>query len=175
MRIVHAEDAHTLFHPKAEHPLEGIPQSLPVGRLEIQGINILILLGRVLRILNRPVGALLEKFRMFGHPRMIRGALEGNVEGHFHFQLPGPLDQLGKVFQRAQGGVDRSVAALGRADRPGTALISRSRFDCVVLALAETPSDGRDGGQVEDVKTHFRHIVHPAGYVAQRTVLSWSG
>ncbi len=175
MRIVYAEDAHTLIHPKAEHAFEGIPQSLPVGRLEIQRINILILLGRVLCILNRPIGALLEKFRMFGHPGMIRGALERNIEGNFHFQLPGALDQVGEVFQRTQGGMDRSVPTLGRADRPGAALISRGGFDGVVLALAKTFSDGRDGGQVENVKTHFRHIVHPAGYVAQRTVLSRRG
>ena len=45
-------------------------------------------------------------------------------------------------------------------------------FYCVVLALAKTFSDGRNGGQVEDVETHFRHIVHAAGHIAQRAVLA---
>ena len=106
---------------------------------------------------------------------MIGRALEGNVESDFHLELLGPLDQVCEVLQRSQRGMDRRMAALRGADRPRAAFISRGGFNGVVLAFAEAFSDGRDGGQVEDVKAHFRHIVHPFGHVAQGAVLSRGG
>ena len=70
---------------KLKTPFRASQSSLPVGRLEVQGINVLILLRRVLRILNRSVGTLLKELRVFRHPRMIRRALKGDIEGNFHF------------------------------------------------------------------------------------------
>ncbi len=163
------------IHPKREDVFERIPQSLPVGGLEIQRINILIFLGRILRILNRPIGALLEEFRMLFDPGMIRSALERNIQGNLHLQLFGPLDQVREILHGAQFGMDRGMTPFVGADRPGAAVVSRGGFDRVIFAFAKTLSDGRDRREVEDVEAHVRHIVQPAGYVAERAMLSWNG
>ena len=65
VRIVDAEDGDARADPVDEDALQLFPQAAPVFALEIEGINVLIFLRRILGILNRAVGPLLE-------PRLVR-------------------------------------------------------------------------------------------------------
>src|SRR6185436_1821988 len=80
VRIVDPEDADALADPEAEHVMQLVPQDAPRLRLEIERVDVLVLLRRVLRILDAAVRPVPEPFRMLGHVRMVGRALKGNVE-----------------------------------------------------------------------------------------------
>src|SRR5690606_23228028 len=63
VRIVDAKRANALLDPEAEDALQLLPERLPLIRLEIEGIDVLVLLRRVLRVLHGPVGSRAEPFR----------------------------------------------------------------------------------------------------------------
>ena len=50
------------------------------------------------------------------HPRVVRGALEGQVQGDLHAQLASAGHQGLEVLESAQVGVDGVVAAIGGAN-----------------------------------------------------------
>ena len=67
----------------------------------------------------------------FCHPRVVRRALEREVQGDLQAQLAGRRDEVVEVLDGAQVGVDGVVAALGRADRPGHPdVVRRPRTGC---------------------------------------------
>ena len=91
---------------------------------------------------------------MLRHPRVVRRALEGQVQGHLHAQLPGARDEGDEVLDAAQLGVDGVVPAVGRADAVGRTGIPGLGHQRIVAALAVGGADGRDGGEVEHVEAH---------------------
>src|SRR5580704_12689863 len=60
MRVIDAKQPHTLCNPEVENPFQRRPQLPPLTSLEVQRVDILIFLGRILCILNRPIGSLAE-------------------------------------------------------------------------------------------------------------------
>jgi hypothetical protein len=86
-------------------------------------------------------------------------ALQREVQRHLHAEVAGALDEGVEVLQRAQLGVDRVVAAVGRADGPRRADVAGPGVDRVVAALAVHRADGVDRGQVDDVEAHRGHPV----------------
>ena len=56
---------------------------------------------------------------MFLHPRVVGGALEGQVESDLQAEASGALNEAVKVGKVAELGVDGVVAALGGADAVG--------------------------------------------------------
>ena len=70
---------------------------------------------------------------------------------------------VAEVGQRAQLGVDRVVAALGRADRPRRADVGRLGGQRVVPALAVDPADRVDRRQVDHVEAHRGDAGQPPG------------
>ena len=80
--VVDAEDPDALTDPVEDDAEQGLPQCLPVRALEVDRVDILVPLGRVLGVLDAPVGPPAKPLRMLLHPGMIRGALEGQVQGH---------------------------------------------------------------------------------------------
>ena len=102
MRVVDTEDAHALRDPELEHALQLGPESFPVRGLEIERVDVLVFLRRVLRILDRAVGALQKPFRMLAHVGMVGSALEGDVEGDLDAALAGLRDQAPEILERAE-------------------------------------------------------------------------
>ena len=104
------------------HPLPDDPEHLGIDAagvvIEVQRVDVLVFLGRVLGVRDPAVGPLGEPFRVLGHPGVVRGGLQGQVEGDFHAQLPGAPHERVEVRERAQIGMDRVVAPLGGADGP---------------------------------------------------------
>ena len=161
MRVVDAEHPHALLRPEDEDRQQLLPQLAPAVCLEIERVDVLVLLRRVLGVLDRAVRAVLEPFGVLARVRVVGRALEGDVERDIDLLLRSGLDQVLKVRERAEPFVDRLVAAFLRPDGPRAAWLAWLGRP-VVRALAVRAADGVDGRQVEDVEAH-------AGDVWQQT------
>src|ERR1700694_1449059 len=88
------------------------PQLPPALRLEVERNDVLVLLRRVLGVLDRAVGPVLEPLRVLARVRVVGRALERDVEGDVHTVLAGRPDQAVKILQRAELRIDGLVPAL---------------------------------------------------------------
>ena len=143
---------------------EGVPEALPVLAVEVDVVDVLVLLGRVLGVLERAVGPAEEPLGVLGQPGMVRGALDGEVEGDLEAQLPGIGDERVEVVDRAEVGVDGGVAAGVGADRPGAAGIVGTGGEAVVRALAVGPADRVHRREVEHVEAQLGDGGQPAAH-----------
>ena len=112
MGVVDAQDPHSLVDPEQHDRQQLLPQLAPVLVFEVERIDVLVLLGWVLGVLDRAVGAVLEPLGVLARVGMIRRALERDVERHVEPMFGRRCDQVAEVVQRAQVRVDRFVAAL---------------------------------------------------------------
>ena len=76
VRVVDAEDRHAVVDPQFDDVAHGPVDALRVV-VEVQGIDVLVLLRRVLRVCDRAVGAGREPLGMLLDPRVVGGTLEG--------------------------------------------------------------------------------------------------
>ena len=107
--------------------------------------------------------------------RVVRRPLEGNVQGHFQVDLPGPGHKMPEIFQGAQLRVHRLMPAFGRADGPGRAHVLGFGHRLVILALAVGAADGVDGRQIENIEAHPGDVRQPRLTVFEGAVLSGNG
>ena len=158
VRVVDAEDAHAVGHPQPDDPQHLLGDA---GRVvvEVDRVDVLVLLGRVLGVGDRAVGPGGEPLRVRLHPRVVGSRLEGEVERHLEAELAGPGDERVEVLERAEVGVDRVVAAVLGPDRPGRAGVVGSGGQRVVRALAVHLADRVDRRQVDHVEAHLGHGV----------------
>src|ERR1700758_2527755 len=89
MRVIDAKDLHAVLAPESHHTQEGFEQSALIGSIEINRIDVLVFLGRVLGILDAPVRPMMKPIRMLAHPRMVGRALDREIERYFHSQTVG--------------------------------------------------------------------------------------
>ena len=80
VRVVDPEDAHALVDPELHDALQLFPELAPLLGLEVEGVDVLVLLGRILGVLDRAIRAPAEPLRMLGDVGMIGSALEGDVQ-----------------------------------------------------------------------------------------------
>ena len=152
--VVHAEDAHSAPDPELEDGAELVPEAAPVGRLEVERVDVLVLLGRVLRVLDGAVGTVQEPVGVFLYPRVVGRALEGDIEGNLHAVGVGGGDEMIEVGEGAELGMDGFVAAFRGPDGPGTAWVFGTGGYGVVGAFAVGEADRVYGRQVQDVEAH---------------------
>src|SRR4051812_25453847 len=158
VRIVDAEDVHAGVDPVQEHRTQLRPERFAGRSQPVEIDDVLVALGRVLRRLDRPVRPPVEPLRMLLHVRMIRRALEGDVESDLDVPLLRRGDEALEVLQGAELRVHRLVTALGSADRPGAADVVRRRLERIVLSLARGAADRVDGRQVDDVEPQLAYV-----------------
>src|SRR5437867_9262129 len=89
---------------------------------------------------------------MLGDPRVVGGALQGQVKGDLQAVPARGTDELLEVGEGAQRRVDGVVAALGRADRPRGADVARPGVQAVVGPLRLTRPIGWIGGRYSTSK-----------------------
>src|SRR5207253_9864339 len=89
--------------------------------------------------------------RMLLQPRMVRGALDREVEGDLDAVLLRVGDETLELGKRAELGMDRVVTALVCADRPRAAGIVPPGGERVVASLPIGAADRMDRRQVDDV------------------------
>src|SRR5580658_7189504 len=100
MRIIDSEDPDTLIHPEQDNALQLIPQVGPLRGLKLERVNILILLGRILGVLNGSIRAPAEPIRVLANVRMLRRGLKRQVNGNFETKLVRAIDQASKILHR---------------------------------------------------------------------------
>ena len=178
VRVVDPEDPHPPLGPRLEHAAARLPQRdavlVAIGP-EVDRVDVLVLLRRVLGVADGAVGQAGEPLGVLGGPRVIGAALEGDVERHFDTELGGPGDEAVEVRQRPQLGVQRVVAARsdrqtavgrrrarpGEADRPRAADVAGTGHQRVVRTLAVGHPDRVDRRQVQHVEPRGGHRLEP--------------
>src|SRR5207244_7949767 len=103
VRIVHAEDTDALLRPEQHDGQELLPQLPPVLVLEVERVDVFVLLRRVLRVLDRAVGPVLEPFGVLARVRMVRRALECGVERDVQAVVGGCRPKMTKRTESGRG------------------------------------------------------------------------
>ena len=116
--VVDPEDPHAVGHP-VPHDAEHLPADALRVVVEVQRVDVLVLLRRVLRVGDGAVGLGREPLGVAGHPGVVGRALQGQVEGDLEPDRGGLRHERVEVGERAEVGVDRVVPAVLAADRPG--------------------------------------------------------
>ena len=96
--VVHSEYVDSLSYPKFRDTFDFGVKSLGIV-IEIQWINILIFLGRILGVSDTSVCSGGEPFGVLGHPRVIRCCLQGEIEGNFNSKIVCTLEESMEVFK----------------------------------------------------------------------------
>ena len=149
VRVVDAVGADAVPAPVQQDVAQSLPEPLPVLGVEVDVVDVLVALGRVLRVLERAVRPPVEPLRMLREPRVVRRALDREVERDLEPMLLGGRDEPIEVLQRPQLGVDRVVPSLRPADRPRAPRIALRGDECVVATLPVrlSRSDGSAAGR----------------------------
>ena len=79
VRIVDAKDLDALLDPEQEHISEFTPHRLPILAFEIERVDVLVFLRRILRILNCAVRPAAKPLRVILYVRMVRRSLKRDI------------------------------------------------------------------------------------------------
>src|SRR5688572_5850157 len=90
--IVDAENLYAALDPIFEHAAQLTPQTARIFAVEIERIDVLIFLRRILRVLDRPVRPGFEPLGMFADVRVIGCSLKRDVERDLDAQVAGALE-----------------------------------------------------------------------------------
>ena len=148
MRIVDPEDAYAVAHPELDDPQAFQVDPVAVV-VEVDGVDVLVLLRRILRVRDGTVGALGEPLGMLGDPRVIRRCLEREVQRNLQPQRVGLGDEPVECIEVAEVGMDAVVSAL-RVRRSPMASQDRSApapMCCSGLYETLCRSDGSAAGR----------------------------
>jgi hypothetical protein len=85
-----------------EDALQFLPHVCPVFALKIEGIDVLIFLGRIFGILDGSIRPLAEPSPMLASIGVIGRCLERYVERDGEIKIRSPRNEASKVFNRAQ-------------------------------------------------------------------------
>ena len=145
VRVVDAEDPDAALDPEQRDVEQRLPQRAPVVAVEVERVDVLVLLRRILGVLDRAVGPMAEPLGMLADPRMIGRALPGEIERDFEAE---PLG-LARGTPSKSSSVPRPGSTAvwppaARSDGPRAAGIARLRDQRVVAALCG--SSCRSGG-----------------------------
>ncbi len=146
---------------------------MPSGSLsKFSRIDVLVLLRRVLRVGDRPIRQRGEPLGMLLDPGMVRGTLQGQVQGDLQAHVSRLGHKSPEVLEPAQPRVHRVVPTLARPDGPGRPHVVLLRHQGVVAPLPVDPADGVNGRQVDDVEAHPRDSGQPARRRGERAVFN---
>ena len=138
--------------PEQADVTQRAPERSPVVAIEVERIDVLILLRRVLGVLDRAVGAVAEPIRMLADPRMIRRTLPGKVQSDFEPEAPGcDLERRGSRQRSPDPDRWPCAPCLG-PDGPGAAGIARLGGQPVVASLPEADPDRVNRRQIQHVE-----------------------
>ena len=91
---------------------------------------------------------------MLGDPGVVWRALEGDVEGQLHAVGVRGGEQVVEAGEGAETGMDGLVAALSRADGPGTTQVVGAGVVLLLGVLRKARPMGSIGGRYRTVKAH---------------------
>src|SRR5690606_25027775 len=117
------ENCDAPFDPETQNVAECVPKVFLVVGPEVDRVDVLILLGWVLRVADRAIGAVGEPLGVFRNPWVVRRALNGEVEGHVDLVPFGFFYEVVEVLERAEVRVHGRMPAVATTDGPGAANI----------------------------------------------------
>ena len=117
--------------------------------------------------MNRAVRANLEPVLVIANVRVIGRALEGDVESDLKVELAGFRDEVPKVLDAAERGMDGFVTAFLRANGPWAARVIRAGGEAIVRAFAERFSDRMNGRKIQNVEGHLGDLGQDALAIAE--------
>src|SRR6266852_7936288 len=151
VRVVDAKDLYALVDPEDDDRQQLCPELAPRLAFEVERIDILVLLGRVFRVLDRAVRTMAEPFWMLFGIGMIGRTLECDVQCDRQAVLTGDSNEVSEIVQGPELRMHRLVAALLGSDRPRASRLVGFCLHGVVGAFAMGAADGVDGREVEHV------------------------
>ena len=175
MWIVDAEDADAALAPEHDDVAQRRPELGPRLGFEVDRIDVLILLRRVLGVFDRAIRAMTEPLGVLLHPRVVGRALIGEVECHLESLAPGGRAERLEIVERAKPWIDRRMSALGRADRPRASRVLGRRGQRVVAALSMRCADRVYRWEVDNVEAHRGNCRQPTSRFPQRAAARWIG
>ena len=167
VRVVDAEDLHAPAHPAQDDLQPRLPEPAPVLAVEVEVVDVLVLLGRVLGVLQRPVGPPVEPLGVLREPRVVGRGVDREVEAELHPVLAQRRDERVEVLPGPQLRVQRVVAAALVADRVRAAGVAGLGDERVVAPLAVRVPDRVDGREVQDVEAELGQPRDLLGRAAQ--------
>ena len=153
VRVVDPKDLDAQLVPR-EHHLEYRTVDAVAIVVEVQWVDVLVLLRRILGVGDRAVRQGGEPVGMLGRPRMVGGGLQGQIECDLHAEFACAREEILEVLLRAELWVDRVVTTLRRPDRPRRSDVVRRRDQRVVGPLAVDLADRVDWRQVDHIESH---------------------
>ena len=115
VRVVHPEDPDAALDPGHHHAEPCAPERLAcrrIGPVEIDGVDVLVFLGRVLRVLDRAIRGVPEPLRVLADPGVVWRCLHGEVERQLHAVRLDRATEVLELGQAAELSRDLSVAAI---------------------------------------------------------------
>src|SRR5258708_263541 len=104
--------------------------------------------------------------------RVIRRALERDVESDLDAELAGLGDEPAEVLERSEFGLDGLMSALLAADRPRAARIACRAACAVVRTLPLRDANRMDGRQIQYVEAHRRDFRQQCLHVRECAVFA---
>ncbi len=167
MRVVDAEAPNAAPAP-AEHDVAKLrPQRLPLSRGEVDVVDVLVALGRVLGVLQRAIGAPVEPLGMRTEPRVVRRTLDREVDADLATDATADLDHRLELGHRPEVGMHGVMAALLAADRPRAARVAGLGDERVVPPLAVRDADRVDGREVDHVEAELGELRQHVGHALE--------
>jgi hypothetical protein len=117
VRVVDPEDGDAVGDPVPDHPKHLLVEALRIV-VEVQRIDVLVLLRRVLGVGDGPVGQFGEPVPMLAGPRVVGSALQRQIKGDLQPVPACGVDEGVEIGDGAQIGMHRVVATGCAADRP---------------------------------------------------------
>src|ERR1035441_8031340 len=172
VRIIDAENCYAQPGPVEEDALQLFPHPRPVFALKIKRVNVLILFRRILSILNRAIGPLLEPVLMLLHIWVVRRRLKRNVERNRKIQPHGLGNEALEVVDRSKIRMNLLVPTIIRPNGPRAAKIALYRLWRIIAPLPKFPPDRMNRRQIHDVEAQFSHIVQSLFTIRKRAMLA---
>ena len=111
VRVVDAENPHPLCNPEHNHAEQFLVESLPVVCFKVERDYVLINLGRVFGMLDRPVRPAPEPPGVFFDPGMIGRTLESQVESNLDARFACLTDEIPEVIHGAELRMDGGMSS----------------------------------------------------------------
>src|SRR5262245_30589835 len=105
MRVVDPEDPYAPVDPEQRDGQQLLPDRAPVVAFEVEWVDVLVLLRRVLRVLDRPVGPMTKPVGVLADPRMLGRTLPGEIEGHLEVETLSFRTEGVEVLEGAKPGL----------------------------------------------------------------------
>src|SRR6476620_5817067 len=173
--IVDSKDLDTLLDPEQEHVSAFAPHRLPIFAFEIERVDVLVFLWRILGILNCAVGPAAKPLPVIVYVRMVRRDLKRDIECNLDLVLLCLAQQFSKLIQCAEVRVNAFMTAFPAAYCPRAADIRRCNDHRIVLAFAKGDSYRMNRGEVDNIETHPCDVREPCLAVLKGPMLSHDG